>query len=271
MSPDGSDDNAGHIKAPLQTIHRALALSRKVPRPTPYTHLASSPIACITLRGGTYYLGVNASSANTAFDSRVGAIHLTPADSGLTIQGMAGETVTLSGGVPLNVQWQPWRNGSYYTSLANSTIPAFDRWHFNELYVDNQRAVRAKYPNGDPSIHGLYDKQGWNTAAKSWLPPKPHTPATDISIPSPARIGHFKTYQIGIQGPASVFDPPSSFWATKGPPAGDTFVVPSGLVLDGGSVERSKRWSDVTDGPAYVFAFHSGHWGSWYEHNSKCG
>lgn len=148
VSPDGSDDNIGHIAAPLRSIHRALTLSRRVTRPTPYTYTATSPLACITLRAGTYYLGYNASAANTAFDSRVGAIHLTPADSGLTIRSMAGESVTLSGGVPLTVKWQAWRKGSYFTSLADSNIPAADRWHFNELYVNNQRAIRAKYPNG---------------------------------------------------------------------------------------------------------------------------
>ena len=263
VSPDGSDNNAGHVTAPLQSIHRALALSRQVPRPSPYTYAASSPIACITLREGIYYLGYNASAANTAIDSRVGAIHLTPDDSGLTIRAMDGESVTLSGGVPLSVDWQPWRNGSYYSSLAASTIPALDRWHFNELYVNNQRAVRAKFPNGDPAIHGLYDKTGWSSSAKAWSAPKQYPPSTDIHISSPSREGVFKTYQMGVGGPASVFDPPQSFWGSQSPPAGAQFVVPSGLTLDDATMKRSQAWSDPTDGPAYVFAFHNGHWGSW--------
>jgi len=263
VAPDGSDANTGDVAAPLQSIHRALALSRQVARPTPYKYNAASPIACITLRAGTYYLGYNASAANTATDSRVGAIHLTPADSGLTIRGMEGETVTLSGGVPLNVAWQQWRNGSYVTSLADSTIPAFDRWHFNELYVDNQRAVRAKFPNGDPAIHGLWDNTGWAPQAKTWSPPTNYPSATDISVSSPQRPGHFKTYQMGVGGPAAVFDPPQSFWASDSPPAGAKFVVPSGLTVDDSTRNRSVGWSDLTDGPAYVFAFHNGHWGSW--------
>jgi hypothetical protein len=27
---------------------------------------------------------------------------------------------------------------------------------FNELYIDERRAVVAKYPNGDPATQGLY-------------------------------------------------------------------------------------------------------------------
>ena len=224
-----------------------------------------------------YYLGYNASVANTAFDSRVGAIHITPADSGLTIRGMAGETVTLSGGVPLSVEWQKWRDGSYYTSLAYSTIPAFDRWHFNELYVDNVRAVRAKWPNGDPAMHGLYDKIGWNSGAKAWSPPNPVQPATEIHVASPSLISHFPKYQSGVGGPAGVFQPPASFWTTTSPPEGGMYHVPAGMTLDEVTAERSKQWTDPTAGPGYVFAFHDGHWGSWSatctepQHSIHCG
>ena len=263
MSPNGSDDNTGGVAAPLQTVQRALALSRQVDRPTPYKYTASRPIVCITLRAGTYYLGYNASASDTSLDSRMGAIHLTPDDSGLTIRAMDGESVTLSGGVPLTVDWQKWRDGSYSTSLTNSTIPAFDRWHFNELYVDNQRAVRAKYPNGDPAIHGLWDKTGWYSNVKRWIPPVHSPSAVDISVSSPVRVGHFRAYQMGVGGPAAVFDPPQSYWGSDSPPGGGTFQVPSGLTLDDATLNRTLSWSDPMDGPAYVAAFHDGHWGSW--------
>ena len=264
VSPHGSDSASGSVDSPVQSIGEALARSRQVPRPSPYLRQSGSSIACITLRAGTYYLGYNASAASTAYDSRVGGLHLTPDDSGLTIQSQAGEKVVLSGGVPLQLSWQLWKKGQsvVYASLNSSAIPALDRWHFNELYVDERRSVRAKFPNGDPAIHGLWDKVGWTGAARAWTQPHRAGPATELHISSPARLGtHFPRYQIGIGGPASVFNPPQSFWATGNAPAGDTYVVPSGMTLDAATAERAKAWSDPTT--ATVFAFHSGHWGSW--------
>ena len=43
VSPDGSDDSTGEMATPLRTIHRALDLSRQLPRPTPYTHDSAAP------------------------------------------------------------------------------------------------------------------------------------------------------------------------------------------------------------------------------------
>ena len=264
VSPTGSDVDSGAVHSPLRTIGRALTISREVRRLSSFVHSAPSAGLCITLREGVYYLGHNASADSTAYDSRVGAIHLTPADSGLTIQAQAGEKVVLSGGVPLTVDWQPWKKSplAFSASLRSSGLPALDRWHFNELFADGRRCIRAKFPNGDPAIHGLWDKTGWTDRAKAWTPPRPSGKATEIHIASPARTGtHFAEYQIGVGGPASVFNPPQSFWGTSGPPAGDSYRVPSGLTLDDVTAERAKHWSNPSTGT--VFAFHSGHWGSW--------
>ena len=262
VSPEGSDAQSGDMAAPLQSIARALALSRAVPR---LTSSSGTSAVCITLRNGTYYLGYSANPASTSFDSRVGGLALTPADSGLTIAAYQGETAVLSGGVPLTVDWQLWRGRSYRASLNGSVIPALDRWHFNELYVDDRRGVRAKYPNGDPAVHGLWDKVGWLSGAKSWTPPRRSGRATEIHIQSPQRNGtHFPEYQIGIGGPASVFEPPQSFWASSGPPAGGKYEVPSGLTMDAVTAGRAKQWTNSETGT--VFAFHSGHWGRSDQH-----
>ena len=199
----GSDENLGSIDAPVSSLHRALSLSRAVPR-TPSAHPSSAALlraaanaACITVRAGVYYLGANASASNVAIDSRVGAIALTAADSGLTIRAFPNETVVFSGGVPLTLNWTKSHAAVLRASLPD--LPAFDRWHFNELYTDGRRAVTAKYPNGDPATHGLWNKQGWITSAKGWGPdkrfpavargPRLHAHAAQHALP-PVPDGH---------------------------------------------------------------------------------
>ncbi len=52
------------------------------------------------MRGGTYYLGANATTS-----SQIGAIALTANDSNLVIENYPGEIVVLSGGAQLKLQW----------------------------------------------------------------------------------------------------------------------------------------------------------------------
>ncbi len=55
----------------------------------------------MTIRGGTYYLGTNATTSS----SQIGAIALTSNDSNLVIENYPGEIVVLSGGALLQLQW----------------------------------------------------------------------------------------------------------------------------------------------------------------------
>ena len=251
----GSDGNDGSVSAPLSSIHRALSLSRTVPR----SPSAASRTACITLRGGRYFLGRNASSLSPTGDSRIGAIALTPADSGLTIRAFQGENVTVSGGIALPpLQWKSWRQSALVASLASVSIPALDRWHLNELYVDGRRAVPAKYPNGDPATSGLWNQRGWLSGAKGWAAVKPFPPSVEIHVASPQRPNsHFTAYQMGVGGPAAPFNPPKSFWAA-GP---YLYTIPTGLIYGDELRQRVGNWSDPSTG--LVFAFHGGHWASW--------
>ena len=259
----GSDNNPGNLSHPLATLHHALALSRAVPRTPP----SSRTVACITVRAGIYYLGDRAPTVDSSqFDSRVGAISLTSIDSGLTLRGYPGENVTLSGGVPLtSLTWAKWGGGQVRSSPlpSSSSLPALDRWHFNELYVDGQRAIPAKYPNGNPATHGLWNGLGWIPAAQSWLPPRPTPAATEVHVASPSRPDEqFSAYDMAIGGGAAVFDPPRNVWSQAAPNAGGRYVVPSGLVYSGTALQqRAVNWTDVSSG--YVFALHDGHWGSW--------
>ena len=55
---------------------------------------------------------------------------------------------------------------------------------FQTLFADNRRAIRARYPNGNPETEFYPD--GF-TSASSWLPPKAAASPVEIHIPSPAR------------------------------------------------------------------------------------
>jgi hypothetical protein len=107
----------------------------------------SNNALCITIRGGTYYLGTNA----TTTSSQIDAIALTSNESNLVIENYQDERVVLSGGALLQLQW------SVYTKIPTGTImkaelpPSVNLDQFNELYIDKRRAIIVKYPNEDPS------------------------------------------------------------------------------------------------------------------------
>ena len=92
---------------------------------------------------------------------------------------------------------------------------------FTSLFIDDRRAVRARYPDGNPETMGLHtEPTGYVPHAESWLPPIPHAPATEIHISSPERNHtHFPQFQIGIRGPVSAFVPPESYCMGNCPPS----------------------------------------------------
>jgi hypothetical protein len=120
---------------------------------------------------------------------------------------------------------------------------------FDELYIDDRRAIVAKYPNGDPSTQGLYAKDpGFSFDAESWEAPI-HIPSVDILVQSPSRNGtRFPNYQLGDGGGASVFNPPRNFWSTGSPPAGDNYAVPRGFTVKPGALPHLSNWSNPTTG-----------------------
>lgn len=129
------------------------------------------------------------------------------------------------------------------------------------LFADtNRRAVRARFPNGNPELSQT--PVGFTDAA-SWLAPKSYPNPTDITIPTPNRPADvwFPTFQWGLDGTVSNFNPPGSFWGSTNPPAGSQYQVPSGLVWGKGFSPRAANWSNPSTG--IVHAFHGGRWGDW--------
>ncbi|MDD5435246.1 MAG: Ig-like domain-containing protein, partial [Nitrospira sp.] len=145
---DGNDSNAGTIDKPFKTIEKArdAIRARDVDGVTVY------------LREGTFYL-----TQVLTFDQR---------DSGSagapnTYMAYPGEEVTISGGKVLDPINYPWTVTSVNGHLVYKTNVG--DLEFNSLWVDDERAVRAREPDEDsstPYLDYYIIKDNANTAEK---------------------------------------------------------------------------------------------------------
>jgi hypothetical protein len=129
------------------------------------------------------------------------------------IENYQDERVVLSGGTLLQLQWSVHAKTAAGGTIMKAQVPpSVNLDQFNELYIDDKRAIIAKYPNGDPSAQGLYAKDtGFSHGAQRWWPPI-RSKSVDIHVQSPTRNGTvFPNYQLGLGGGASVFNPPRNF------------------------------------------------------------
>ena len=128
VGADGNDSNPGTKSQPFATIAKARDTIAK-----------AKPAGDITVwvRGGSYNL-----STTLAFG---------PRDSGtenavITYAAYPGEEVTLKGSAVLKGKWKPYKNGIYVCSLSGTPI---DGKSTNQLFCNNKRMVRARYPDWD--------------------------------------------------------------------------------------------------------------------------
>ena len=242
----GSDLFDGTFEKPMKTIQAALSLTRM--RRATYS---SDSTLCITIRGGTYYLGTNATTSS----SQIGAISLTSNDSNIVIENYQNESVILSGGTLLELQWSVHAKTLDGGTIMKAQVPSYVNLdQFNELYIDGRRAIVAKYPNGDPSTKGLYvNDTGFSNDSQSWIR-SVFSPGATIQVQAPNRTGTvFPNYHLIVGGSTSVFNPPRSFWPGYG--------IPRGFTVKDGALPHMSNWSNPKTG--YVHAFHGGFWGSW--------
>ncbi len=125
VSPAGSNGADGTRDKPFATVDAALNAARKA-------HAAKPDEAVtIALAGGRYELG--------------GPIRLSPADSGIAIRASEGQEPVLSGGRRLT----GWQRDGERKNLWTLPIPAVrsGQWYFHQLFVNGQRAQRARTPN----------------------------------------------------------------------------------------------------------------------------
>ncbi len=124
VSTDGRDTNPGSQSAPVATLERARSLAA--------TFSGSDPVT-VHVADGTYYLPET--------------LVFTPADSGsagapVVYQADGEAGAVLSGGTPLQLEWQPFRDGIFMAV----TEPGLA---IDQLFVDGQSQRMARYPNFD--------------------------------------------------------------------------------------------------------------------------
>jgi hypothetical protein len=107
-----------HVKpdGPIHTLAEAQAEARKNPSSTVIVH------------GGTYYLPQT--------------LVFTPADSGTSYVAASGESPVISGGMKLDLHWQPYKDG-----ILQAKVPA--GMTFDQLFVNDKQQTMARYPNYD--------------------------------------------------------------------------------------------------------------------------
>ncbi|MHB9035414.1 MAG: right-handed parallel beta-helix repeat-containing protein [Armatimonadota bacterium] len=129
VSPKGSDSNAGSISKPFKTLEKAVNAARLF---RSGGNGISAPMH-IVLRKGTYSLQ--------------SPVNLDAADSDLTIEGMKGEAVTLSGGRQVT-GWKPYKGKIMRADISGLKLPSYE---FRELYYNGVRQHIARVPNFDPN------------------------------------------------------------------------------------------------------------------------
>jgi hypothetical protein len=130
IAPDGDDDNPGTKEAPFATLSRARDAVRR---------LAAQGLdrnVRVLLRGGVYEL-----PEPVVFE---------PQDSGtqrhsITYAAYPGEALVISGGTTIS----GWRPGAGYVWCAPVPEAKAGNWAFRTLFVNHERAIRARVPNLD--------------------------------------------------------------------------------------------------------------------------
>ena len=84
----------------------------------------------VHLAGGTYYLPET--------------LVLGAEDSGVAWQAVEGETPVVSGGVKLDLKWTAYKDGILQAKVPDDLVT-------EELFVNGERQVLARYPNFDPT------------------------------------------------------------------------------------------------------------------------
>ncbi|HEY5911842.1 MAG TPA: right-handed parallel beta-helix repeat-containing protein [Verrucomicrobiae bacterium] len=135
VSPTGNDHWSGSRPAanwrksdgPFASIPRALQAARDSAAKG-----RTSGAATIQIRGGTYFLAE--------------PIILTPKDSGVTLAAYRNEGPVISGGRLIS-GWKETKISGRLMWAADVPQAKDGKWNFRELWVNGQRAVRARHPN----------------------------------------------------------------------------------------------------------------------------
>jgi hypothetical protein len=137
QTPDGS------LEYPWKSLHKAVNHARSV--------MVLEPSANITiyLRQGIHSLQGQALPLS----------NINNKNSSLTIMAYPGEDAWISGGLPLtNVVWKPDSNDGVYVADLTNLLRGHTLPKTPSLFTTARRYVRARYPNSDPEIDVVLNK-----------------------------------------------------------------------------------------------------------------
>jgi len=163
VAPDGLDANLGTAAAPFATLERA----RQAVRGKIKEGLAKDIV--VEIRGGTYPV--------------TETLTFGPEDSGtekfsITYAAAPGELVVLSGGRKIG----GWKKGEGEIWTVVLPDVKAGRWYFRQLFVNGQRAVRARTPNASAGNAG-WCRIKTSTAAKDKPPARDDTITFTVDHP----------------------------------------------------------------------------------------
>lgn len=147
VSADGKDSNKGTIKRPFRTIEKALEAARK-----------EKGEITLYLREGVYRL--SAPLTLTASDGN--------SEKKLTLTSFPNEKATISGGVLLNLNWQPYERGIWQAKVNQDV-------EIDMLLVNGEIRHMARYPNYDEQavrFHGTSSQATAPERVKGWKHPE---------------------------------------------------------------------------------------------------
>lgn len=132
------------------------------------------------------------------------------------------------------------------------------------LQLDGVRAIRARYPNGNPET--TLFPNGWIHSDTTWTPPiPPKTNVSWVTDDSPLRLESFmfQEYEIGAHGACDVYEPPTSYWCSENPSGGGAFAfrIPSGLTYTADQLPNAPY--EHGEG-AIMAVWRPAHWASWF-------
>jgi hypothetical protein len=124
VSPSGNDTNSGTLEMPFATLSRAQEAARQAEKHSPLT---------VWVRGGIYNL--SKPLVFTADDSGT-------AEAPVAYRSWQNEKPIISGGQKLALTWEPYRDGIMKAKVPEGLVA-------DELFVNGQRQILARYPNFD--------------------------------------------------------------------------------------------------------------------------
>ena len=161
LAPGGDDSASGTATQPVASPARAQALARQAK--------AAGRAVTVTVHAGTYYLP--------------GTLVFTPEDAGspekpVIWRSAEGETVVLSGGSRLNLDWKPSALG---IGVFQAQVPA--NLEIDQLYVNGKQQWMARFPNREAG-------EGLNVF-DTWMLDLRAKPDPDRNPLAPARIARW--------------------------------------------------------------------------------